>query len=141
MIVTLESRHRDELLEHARRAAPEECCGLLLGSHTGERIVICEIHPTTNVWAGDRGHRYEIDPRAHLNLQRDARARGVEIVGYYHSHPDAPPVPSAFDTGRAWEQVLYLIVSPAASEQPPIRAWVFDENAAEWSEAMIACRV
>jgi proteasome lid subunit RPN8/RPN11 len=137
MNVTLESRHREELIEHARRAAPEECCGLLCGSFTTDGVVVGEIQPMPNVWSGDRGHRYEIDPRAHLNLQRDARTRGIEIVGYYHSHPDAPPVPSAFDTERAWEQILYVIVTPLESEEHKIRAWVYDEGSVSWSEAMV----
>lgn len=137
MNVALEPQHRAELIEHARRAAPEECCGLLVGIRKGDCFVIRAIHPTANVWAGDRGHRFEIDPRAQLAAQRDARERRLEIVGYYHSHPDAAAIPSDFDTERAWEEVVYLIISLVASEESPLRAWVYDDTDEAWSEASI----
>jgi proteasome lid subunit RPN8/RPN11 len=44
---------------------------------------------------------------------KSARAQGLEVVGYYHSHPAGPPRPSAFDRERAWPELSYLIVTPA----------------------------
>jgi proteasome lid subunit RPN8/RPN11 len=91
------------LLAEAARAAPAECCGLLLGR--GERID--ELRPAANI-AADPRLRFEIDPAALFAAHRAARAGGPEVVGYYHSHPVGHPQPSATDCehasgdNRAW---------------------------------------
>jgi proteasome lid subunit RPN8/RPN11 len=91
------------LLKEAAKAAPNECCGLLLGS--GARIV--EVRPAANIHPDPRV-RFEIDPAALIAAHRAARAGGREVLGYYHSHPAGHPVPSATDCEhscgdrRAW---------------------------------------
>ena len=91
------------LLEEAARAAPLECCGLLLG-RAGR---IEQASPAANV-ASDPARHFEIDPAALFAAHRAARAGGPELLGYYHSHPDGHPLPSATDCehssgdGRAW---------------------------------------
>ena len=84
------------LLARAARAAPRECCGLLLG--VDERIDTARA--AANV-AGDPRHRFEIDPATLLAAHREARAGGPALLGYYHSHPDGHPVPSAVDCEHA----------------------------------------
>ncbi|MCB2075842.1 MAG: M67 family metallopeptidase [Novosphingobium sp.] len=84
------------LLEEAARAAPEECCGLLLGRDG----VVTQARPAANV-AQDRATRFEIDPMALFAAHKEARAGGPELLGYYHSHPDGHPVPSATDCDHA----------------------------------------
>lgn len=92
------------LYEHAAKAAPEECCGLLLGPETGpeesrgERIATAR--PATNL-ADDRQVRFEIDPLALLAAHKAARAGGPRVLGYYHSHPRGHPVPSATDRAHS----------------------------------------
>lgn len=91
------------LLDEAARAAPAECCGLLLGR--AGRIEVAR--PATNVAADPRRH-FEIDPAALFAAHREARAGGADLIGYYHSHPNDHPLPSATDCehasgdGRAW---------------------------------------
>ncbi len=91
------------LLEEAARASPLECCGLLYGK--GERIDAAS--PAANV-ADDPARRFEIDPMALLTAHKAARAGGPELLGYYHSHPQGHPVPSATDCehssgdGKVW---------------------------------------
>lgn len=90
------------LLEEAARAHPQECCGLLLGE--GVRVV--EARPAANVHAEPLRH-FEIDPQVLVDAFRAARGKGPEVVGYYHSHPDGHPLPSATDCehtgdGRVW---------------------------------------
>ena len=84
------------LIAEAAMAAPEECCGLLLGE--GDRIAT--ISPAANV-AKNRTRRFEIDPHALLAAHKAARDGGPEILGYYHSHPDGHPMPSATDCEHA----------------------------------------
>ena len=84
------------LLAEAAQAAPEECCGLLLGR--GGRVM--EVFPAANV-APDPSRHFEIDPAALFAAHRAARSGGPELVGYYHSHPDGHPLPSATDCAHA----------------------------------------
>ena len=84
------------LLKEAQRAAPAECCGLLLGQ--GNRI--STVSPAANV-AEDPLRHFEIDPAALFAAHRAARSGGEEIIGYYHSHPSGHPVPSATDCQHA----------------------------------------
>ena len=93
----------DRMRREADRAAPEECCGLLLGRGP----LVDEAHPAANV-AGERRRRFEIDPQALVDAHRAARAGGPGVVGYYHSHPSGRAEPSATDRamaagdGRVW---------------------------------------
>ena len=79
----------------AEAAAPDECCGLLLGIGT-----IDEARPAVNV-APEAGSRFEIDPQALVDAHRAARRGGPEVIGYYHSHPAGPSAPSATDSAMA----------------------------------------
>ncbi len=104
---------------HAIRDAPVECCGLLVGTaRRVERAV-----PARNLHASPT--RYLIDPADHFAAIRTARSEGLEVMGAYHSHPGAPPVPSATDVAEAYDRYyLYVIVSPGAGTQAPdIRAF------------------
>jgi proteasome lid subunit RPN8/RPN11 len=93
------------VVAHARETAPRECCGLLLGAAAH----IVDVVPTRNI-ADDPG-RFEIDPADHIAGRRDARRRGLEVVGFYHSHPHSAPEPSARDLAEAsYPDHLYLIV-------------------------------
>jgi proteasome lid subunit RPN8/RPN11 len=91
------------LLEEAARAAPRECCGLLLGE--GDRIDDARL--AANV-AEEPERRFEIDPLALLAAHKAARAGGPQVIGYFHSHPEGHPLPSATDCehasgdGRVW---------------------------------------
>lgn len=100
----------DAVVAHAREAAPAECCGLLLG--TGNMVVAAS--PTRNI-AADPSRRFEIDPQDHIDVRRDARGRGLAVLGFYHSHPRSPALPSPTDLAAAsYPDHLYLIVSLAS---------------------------
>jgi len=91
------------LMREAEKMAPEECCGILLG----QRGRIDEARPAANVHP-EPLTRFEIDPSALIAAHRAARAGGREVLGYFHSHPEGHPVPSATDCvhasgdNRAW---------------------------------------
>jgi len=108
----------DEVIAHARAAAPQECCGILLG--TDEAITI--VCPARNVTdPADAERRFEIDPREHFAARRLARQNGLRVVAFYHSHPRGPEHPSATDVDDAmYPDVLTMIVS-LASDTPRAR--------------------
>ena len=101
-----------ELWKHASEQYPCECCGVLLGTRAGrdERFVK-QVARCTNVHPLRESH-YTISPGDLISSQRNARDQKLEIVGFYHSHPDHPPTPSATDLDEAfWNECSYLILS------------------------------
>lgn len=98
---------------------PEECCGALLGS---ARVVV-QIRPTQNVSPGPKSQQFEIDPRDLLAVHQEARQRGLEVLGYYHSHPDSPARPSTRDFEVALPDVSYLIVAVRGGRVLEQRCW------------------
>lgn len=109
-MLTLAERHLEAIRRRARRAYPRECCGLLLGEATSGGARVCAALPARNLDAAPR-RGYFIDPRALLRGHRAARRHRLEVVGYYHSHPDAPPSPSRRDANEALAGASYLILS------------------------------
>jgi proteasome lid subunit RPN8/RPN11 len=104
----------DEMVEHARAEAPNECCGLLIG--TCQQIDLA--FRARNRRPGP--NTYLIDPRDHFAAIKAARQAGAEVVGYYHSHPDAPPAPSATDRRDAVAGAhYYVIVTPGGGAASP----------------------
>ncbi|GGC35083.1 Mov34/MPN/PAD-1 [Novosphingobium marinum] len=103
MPIEVTSKVVSRLVSEARNAAPEECCGLLLGRK--DRITF--VKPTANV-AEDPVANFEIDPAALVKAHKAAREDGPEVIGYYHSHPEGRAIPSASDRasaardGRIW---------------------------------------
>jgi proteasome lid subunit RPN8/RPN11 len=94
------------VIAHARAEEPAECCGMLIGrGHS-----IDEAAPAKNIAASPT--RFLIDPKDHIDARRTARARGLEVVGFYHSHPHSPAWPSPTDVAEAaYAEAVYLIVS------------------------------
>jgi proteasome lid subunit RPN8/RPN11 len=108
------------IVAHARETAPAECCGLLLGR--GRTIV--ESARTRNVAA--RPTRFEIDPQDHIDRRREARRRGLDVVGFYHSHPASAPMPSDRDRAEAAYSNHFHLIVGLASDPPEVRLFFFD---------------
>ena len=107
----------EDVIAHAQRDAPDECCGLLVG----HCLVIDEAVRTASLERGPT--RYRVDPAQHLALVKRLRGTGREVVGAYHSHPATPAVPSAADVREAfYPEFVYVIVSLEGPE-PDVRAW------------------
>ena len=106
---------------HGAEGYPHEICGIMVGPRDDRTVT--EVKRARNIIVERARDRYEIDPRDHIRIQREADAAGLDIVGYYHSHPDHPAQASRFDTERAWAGYVYLIV--AVHEGKPIDANAF----------------
>jgi proteasome lid subunit RPN8/RPN11 len=112
-MLKISKRNYDALRQHGEETYPHECCGVLLGrfEDDGTRTV------TSTARAGntrtDSAHnRYNIDPRELVRIQREARDRGEDILGFYHSHPDHPARWSSTDLAEAhWFGCSYVITS------------------------------
>ena len=105
---------------HAVEAYPDECCGALLGSFDG---VVREALRLGNHSDEERRRRFVVTPRDYQAAEARAEALGVELIGFYHSHPDHPAVPSQFDLDHAWPNLSYTIVSVRAGRDGDLRSW------------------
>jgi proteasome lid subunit RPN8/RPN11 len=97
--------------ELAAAAYPDEGCGVLLGFLSGARVEVVDATSGTNLSTDRSRDRYLLDPDDIVRADRDARARDLDIVGFWHSHPDHPARPSQFDTDHAWVDYVYVIVN------------------------------
>jgi proteasome lid subunit RPN8/RPN11 len=155
MIILLSSDHVKSILLHAEEIYPQECCGLLLGIHQSvdgaETNVIQDVYPTPNVWEDSLSttkksdgsvatahRRYRIEPTAMLQAQQQARARALDVVGIYHSHPNAPAIPSEWDRVWAWPQYSYVIVSLIDGVAKDLKSWCLNSNQEFLAEKVIS---
>jgi proteasome lid subunit RPN8/RPN11 len=126
----LESIHR-----HGETSYPQECCGFLIGRTGGEAIRVERVLPAAN--QGRRSDRFTIHPETVLAVHKEARAAGLDVVGFYHSHPDHPARPSRLDREDAWPGRSYLIVSVAEGRAVETRSWRLSAEAAVEQEVRI----
>ena len=118
---------RAQILREARVASPRECCGLVEGVRDRATVRATALHPARNL--STEADRFEIDPTDHFAALRAARARGRDIVGCYHSHPNGEPAPSPRDAAGAAEQgFVWLIAAIAPSADAVLKAYVFDRQ-------------
>jgi proteasome lid subunit RPN8/RPN11 len=117
----------DEIRRHGEEAYPAECCGAMIGRSVdgGKEVVrlVAAVNRRT-----DDPHRYLIAPDDLRRVDAEARRESLEVVGYYHSHPDHPARPSAFDTEHAWPWYSYLIVRIDHGRAADAASWVLDDE-------------
>lgn len=117
----------DEIRRQGVAAYPAECCGALIGRVDGTDKEVVRLAPAVNRRTDDP-HRYLIAPDDLRRLERDVRAEKLEIVGYYHSHPDHPAVPSRFDADHAWPWYSYVIVRVDHGRGAELASWTLDDQ-------------
>lgn len=129
-------RHLQTISRHAAMTYPQECCGVLIG-HSGAGTIIIERVLSVGNERGDSRDRYLIHPETVLAAHKQARALGFEVVGYYHSHPDHPAVPSGLDHENAWPDVSYLIVAIQGGRVTEARSWRLSADREQFEEEAI----
>ena len=125
---------RAVILQDAERSYPDECCGALFG--TPEEVV--EAMPLVNVSTGERRRRFLVGADEYRAAERHADQTGRPLVGFYHSHPDHPAEPSAFDLEHAWPNLSYVIVGVAAGRAGFMRSWRLRANRSRFEEEPLA---
>jgi proteasome lid subunit RPN8/RPN11 len=105
----------DEIRRHGEATYPEECCGFLIARDVGpaadEPRRIVRVTPMQNRMEEARSRRFVIPPDELKQFERSLEGTGESLVGFYHSHPDHPAVPSLFDQDHAWPWYTYLVLS------------------------------
>jgi proteasome lid subunit RPN8/RPN11 len=123
-MIQIANEQLKEIREHGVRDHPYECCGLLLGRFTPDAKVVTETYPISNAREESaKRNRFLIEPEELMRGERYARSRDLEVVGFYHSHPDCPAVPSQYDLEHAWPTYSYIIVSTTTDEAKDLFSW------------------
>jgi proteasome lid subunit RPN8/RPN11 len=135
--LVISPRHLQTIGRHATASYPDECCGVLIGHTLEDATVVERLLSVGNERQDSRHNRYLISPETVLAAQKEARTLGLDIVGYYHSHPDHPAKPSDFDREHAWPWVSYLIVSLQGRKVVDTRSWRLNEDRESFDEEMI----
>lgn len=116
---------------HGVETYPHECCGALLGRDDGGSREIVELVQLANRRDDSPRNRFELAPDDVRLAERTARELHLDLLGWYHSHPDAPARPSEFDREHAWPWYSYIIVSVQKGVPADMTSWrLQDERAA-----------
>ena len=132
--LVISPRHLQTVGRHATMSYPDECCGVLIGRALEDATVVERVLSVGNERRDSRHNRYLISPETVLAAQKEAHALGLDVVGYYHSHPDHPARPSEFDREHAWPWVSYLIVSLQGRKVVDTRSWRLSEDRERFDE-------
>jgi len=126
------------MLDLAGTGYPEETCGVLVGRDDNGVRQVERMEPVGNQRTDERRRRYLIDADALRRIEAEAAASGLDVIGFYHSHPDHPAVPSAFDREHAWPWYSYVIVPVMAGEAGALRAWRLQDDRDAFIEETIS---
>ena len=123
--------------EHAKQAYPEECAGALVGVDTGDIKLVVDVWRAENTHEEDRARRFLIEPLQIKEFEERARERDMDVLGFYHSHPDHPAEPSEYDRERAWPYYSYVIASVGEDKVEDMRSWVLRDDRSGYDEEPI----
>jgi proteasome lid subunit RPN8/RPN11 len=138
--LVLKPEHEQAIREHGQRAYPRECCGFLLGRVEAGRFVVRQVLPATNAKGEEEQHnRFVISPVASLRAEKAARLEKLDIIGHYHSHPDAPARPSSgfadSDLDNAtWPGSAFTIVSVRNAQAAELTSWLLADDRTKFNQ-------
>ncbi|MBI1750095.1 MAG: M67 family metallopeptidase [Acidobacteria bacterium] len=122
---------------HAAETYPHECCGALLGSDGESHREVLDLLPLENRNGDSPRNRFAITSDDVRRAEKVARDLGFELIGWYHSHPDHPALPSEFDRVHAWPWYSYLIVSVEQRRPGQIASWRLAEDRSRFAPERI----
>ena len=129
-MIKIDSLAWNDLVAHAESTYPDECCGALLGRQESGRRLALEALPLENSYAGSRRTRYELSPRDFLKADRLAEEAGMELVGIYHSHPDADAYFSETDLKNSCPWYSFVVLSIREGKYSHSKSFLPDEEQA-----------
>src|SRR6516164_8488909 len=141
--VSISSGLAERIRKHGAEAYPHECCGALLGRDPdsgGDRKrprEVLDCLPLVNRREDSPNNRFSIAPLDVIEADRVAQARGIELIGWYHSHPDHPAKPSEYDRSHAWPWFSYIIISVRAGVPEEMTSWRLIDDRSEYAQETI----
>ena len=121
--ISLPGPLRERLATIAVNGYPHETCGVLVGACADGEVRVDEVFEARNLNTERVHDRYLLDPDDLMSADTAAREAGLEIVGFWHTHPDHPARPSDTDREAAWDSYSYLILSISRTGVEDLRSW------------------
>lgn len=135
MTIYLDAEQQGQIARHGERTYPHEGCGVLIGQHGDHEIRIVDVLTVDNARTDSQQNRYVITAEDVLRAEREAESRGLALVGFFHSHPDAPAEPSDYDLEHAsWPGLAYVIQAVREGEAQELRAWGLSPDRTRFEE-------
>src|SRR5215203_3175458 len=123
--------------DHAKEAYPEECAGALVGMNVEGMQIVVDVWRAENTHEEERSRRFLIEPLKIKEFEERAAERDMDVLGFYHSHPDHPAEPSEYDREHAWPGWSYVIASVSAENVEDMRSWVLKGDRSGYDEEPI----
>jgi len=137
-MISLNEQQIRTIEAHAERTYPNECGGMLLGSFEEDVArTVTEVFPLENSSEEDQQNRVLLLPKDVLRAERRARETKVDVIGYYHSHPEDEAVPSQYDLDHALPVWSYIIVSVRSGKAVDVRSWQMEDDRSRFNEEQI----
>ena len=138
-MILLSQQHSDQIRAYGEQEYPNECCGLLIGRFAKSGIkTVVEVQPISNARETDaKPNRFLIHPEELMRGERYAAKRGLDVIGFYHSHPDHPAVPSQYDLEHAWPVYSYIVLAVRTGRAQDLRSWELQPDRTVFNEEHI----
>jgi proteasome lid subunit RPN8/RPN11 len=138
-VLTISKELAEQIRAHGAETYPHECCGALLGRDKEPRE-IAGLFPLINRRDDSPRNRFSVTAQDVLDAEKAARQQGLDVVGWYHSHPDHPARPSEYDREHAWPWYSYIIVCVAQGQPQEMTSWRLNDNREQFSPEGIQIR-
>jgi len=142
--LTLSREVAERIRAHGAESFPHECCGALLGrdsafdqNRAGQWREVRELFPLVNRRDDSPRNRFAVTAEDVLEAEKAARQQSLDVVGWYHSHPDHPARPSQFDREHAWPWYSYVIVSVMSGAPAEMTSWRLNDDRRDYSPECI----
>ncbi len=133
-MIYLTEEHRKAIEAHGEATYPFECGGMLIGRFEADgKKTVTETYPLENSSKEDQKNRVLILPKDVMKAERYARSLSLDVIGYYHSHPEDAAVPSQYDLDHALPVWSYIIVSVLNGKAVDIRSWQMEDDRSKFN--------
>ena len=135
-MLEISEQYLSQLRRHGECDYPFECCGLMLGRfESGGCKIVVETYPISNAREeAAKRNRFLIRPDELMRGEKYARTKGLDVVGFYHSHPDDRAVPSKYDLDHAWPTYSYIVVEVTKGQATDLRSWEMESDRSRFNE-------
>lgn len=124
----------ENIYRHARETYPEECAGAIIGMDVGDTKIVVDVWPAENTHEDERSRRFLIEPLQIKRFEDRAQERDMDLLGFYHSHPNHPAEPSEYDRDHAWPYYSYIITSVSGEDIKDTRCWRLKDDRSDYDE-------
>jgi proteasome lid subunit RPN8/RPN11 len=143
----LSSDIAQKIRSHGAETYPHECCGALLGRDAGDGAGapapgrdVLGLFPLVNRRDDSPRNRFSVTAEDVRDAEKAARQQGMDVVGWYHSHPDHPAQPSQYDRDHAWPWYSYIIVSVANGQPQYMTSWRLHDDRTAFAQEDLEIR-